>query len=193
MGVQFYCILKHLILSVLFLSSFSGFCQNGSLPLDASKNVSYSDLGNLSKSKEQIYADAQKWVSKTFGNYENAVTLEEPQTGKLMINSYIPVAHSRYEHIRFDLTINCTDQHFDVKIDKLDGIATMYQPTRIGVKENDLILAKEMALKTEPNRKKRTIAEESLQRSKSDNDAINKAMYDLLANLKGFLVAESGH
>jgi len=192
MGVQFYCILKHLILSLLFLSSFSGFCQNGTLPLDAAKNVSYSDLGNLPKSKDRIYADAQKWVSKTFGNYENAVTLEEPQTGKLVVNSYIPVAHSRYEHIRFDMTISCTEQHFDVKIDKLDGIATMYQPTRIGVKDNDLILAKEMALKTEPNRKKRTIAEESLQRSKSDNDAINKAMYDLLANLKVFLVSESG-
>ena len=147
--------MKYLSLLLLLLVCHSGFCQDGYLPLNEQKQVYYSDVATLHKSKDEIYQSAQKWVSNTFGNYENAVTSEEPQIGKLMINSYIPVITSLYDYIRFDLVFECKDNQYQVRIDKLDGISPVRSPVRISSKENDAVLAKEMVIKTEPIRKKR--------------------------------------
>ncbi len=171
----------------------TGFCQDGFLPLNEQKQVYYSDVANPHKSKAEIYKSAQNWVTHTFGNYENAVTQEDPASGKLTINSYIPVVTSLYNYIRFDLVIDCKDNQYQARIDKLDGISPTRTPIRISSKENDSVLAKEVSIKTETNKKKRTESEQLLQIAKTDNDNINHAIYKLLAGLKEFIKSENGH
>jgi hypothetical protein len=177
-------ILKYIALLLLLFSFYNGFGQDGLLPLDKDKNVFYTDMGKVDKSRDAIYKSAQNWISTTFGNYENAIKQDDPQSGKLAISSYVPVSSSVYEFVRFNLAIECQDNQYQVRIDKLDGISRTHSPERIGVKNNDLVASREQAIKTENNRKNRTEAEEALKTAKTDNDAVNTAMFKLLASLK---------
>lgn len=188
-----YQFLKYLLFLSLFFVCNSGFCQDGYLPLDEHKQVFYSDVATVQKTKDEIFKSAQNWVTQTFGNYENAVTQQDLQLGKLVITSYVPATTSLYDYVRFELTIDCSDKQYRVMIDKLDGISQIRTPARLGVKENDAVLAKEVIMKSETNRKKRAEAEEGLQHIKADNDAVNNAMYKLLAGLKQFIVTEDEH
>lgn len=163
------------------------------MPLDEHKQVFYSDVATVQKTKDEIYKSAQNWVTQTFGNYENAVTQQDPQVGKLVITSYVPATTSLYDYVRFELTIDCSDKQYRVRIDKLDGISQIRTPARLGIKENDAVLAKEVIMKSETNRKKRAEAEEGLNHIKADNDAVNNAMYKLLAGLKQFMVTGAEH
>ena len=188
----YYITLKYIPLLLLFIS-YSGFCQDGYLPLNEQKQVYYSDVASPRKSKDEIYKSAQNWVTHTFGNYGNAVTSEDISSGKLMINSYIPVVTSLYDYIRFDLVIECKDNQYQVRIDKLDGISPIRTPVRISAKDNDVIVATELNIKTEINKKKRTEAEQLLKTEKADNENINNAIYKLMAGLKEFMAAGSTH
>jgi NACalpha-BTF3-like transcription factor len=185
-------ILKNIILIVLLLIGHNSFSQDGLLPLDANKQVVYTDSGKPELSKNEIFKKAQEWVGKTFGNYENAVTFEDPQVGKLVLTSYAPVPSLTYEYVRFDLTIECTDKQYTVRIDQLDGVSAVHSPQRLGAKDNAAIMEKEVAVKTEQNRKKRTEAEEALKNAKSDLEGINNAMYRLLSGLKVSLTSNGG-
>ncbi len=176
--------LKYLNLLLLLLLTHSGFSQNGMLPLDEKKNATYTDKASPQKPKAELYKAAQSWVGKVFGNYENAVTKQDPETGLLVINTYIPAKTKLYDYIRFDLTIVCTDNHYEAHITRLDGTAQHRSPTRLGINENNLVTEKEMAVKTENNRKKRAEAEENLENARIDNEIINAAMYNVLGSLK---------
>jgi hypothetical protein len=176
--------LKYLILFLFTVISHQTFSQDSSLPLDSAKNILYSDSGKPELSKTEIYKKAQDWVSKTFGNYENAVTGDNQESGKLLITSYLPIPHSLYEYVRFDLAIECQDHQYVARISKLDGVSTMRSPARLGARANEIITAKEIAVKAETNRKKKSMAEEALQLARADNEGINNAMYNLLGSLK---------
>jgi len=180
--------LKYLILVLLFSVSHLVYCQHGTLPLDELKQATYTDKSAPEKTQTELYKAAQNWVTKTFGNLENAVTKQEPQSGLLVINTYTPVSTSLYDYIRFDMTIICKDNHYEARISQLDGTAQHRTPARLGSKENDLVLEKQMAVKTETNRKKRAEAERILEQAKADNENINNAMYKVLASLKEYMV-----
>ena len=184
--------MKNYILILLLLITQNCFSQDGLLPLDAKKQVIYTDSGQPEKSKSEIFKQAQEWISKTFGNYENAVTFEDPQVGKLVLTSYAPVSSTNYQYVRFDLTIECKDKQYQVLITQLDGISTIHSPERLGAKDNAEIMEKELAVKTEQNRKKRTEAETALKNAKADLDAINNAMFGLMSGLKVALTAPAG-
>ena len=189
--ISIHTILKHLISLLLVFVSYRGFSQDGNLPLDSHKQVYYSDRGKLEKSQEEIYKKAQKWVIKTFANYDQTAPGQGPETGKLVINSYVPVSHSIYDYIRFDLTIDCKDQAYESAIDKLDGTSAIRTPIRLSSKDNDAVLEKAVTLKTETNKKKKAEAEQILEAAKADNEAVNSAMYNLLASLKEFMINET--
>jgi hypothetical protein len=184
--------LKYIILFFITFLGHQTFAQDGLLPLDSVKNILYSDSGKPDLRKMEIYKKAQEWVSKTFGNYENAVTGDSLESGKLFITSYVPVSHPQYEYVRFDLAIESEDNMYLAKISKLDGISTLRSPARLGPRENDMITAKEIAVKAETNRKKKSIAEEALRLAKAGNEAINNAMYNLLGSLKVSDTAKDG-
>jgi hypothetical protein len=181
--------LKHIIISLalLFVSTCS-FAQEGLLPLDSEKNIYYSDSGKPDLTKAAIYKKVQDWVSATFGNYENAVSFEDPQSGKLRVTSYVPLIHAQYGYLRFDLTVECEDNQYFAKITNLDGVSAIHSPERLTFKENDNITAKQVIAKAESNRKKKTELEAELKQLKADNDGINTAMYNLLAGLKRHVI-----
>lgn len=168
----------------LILVSFCSFGQDGYLPLDNQKKIVYSDVATLEKSKNLLFQNAQKWVVKTFGNYENAVASENKQSGKLILKSYTPISSPSFEYLRYTMTVDCEDNKYHVTINELEGISKSQSVTALGKRQNDEILEKEILLKTESSRKKKSIAEETLNQAKTDNDQINQAMYSLLASLK---------
>jgi hypothetical protein len=178
--------LKYLA-SLLILFSFGHvFAQDGYLPLDADKQIHYSDSGQPNLSKDELFKKTQDWVGKTFGNYQNAVTFEDPKAGILRITSYVPLIHARFAYARFDLTITVSDNKYDAHITTLDGVSPVHSPERISAKENETISSQEVLIKAENNRKKRAELEEELKLLKADNDGINTAMYNLLGSLKQF-------
>ena len=183
-----YSTLKYLLPFIFIFISFGSIAQDGLLPTDGGRNVLYTDSGKSDKSKEQLYKTAQSWITQTFGNYENAVTFQDPQTGKLTISSYVPVLHSTFDHIRFNLTVVCHENSYKASINMLDGIAQIRSPKRIGQAENDMVMEKSMAVKTETNRRKKADAENALLKQQADNEQINTAMYKLLAGLKTFMI-----
>ncbi|WP_170982934.1 DUF4468 domain-containing protein [Dyadobacter frigoris] len=176
---------------ILFLVSFCSFGQDGYLRLDNQKKIVYTDVATLEKSKDVLFQNAQKWVVKTFGNYENAVASENKQSGKLVLKSYTPLSSPSFEYLRYTMTVDCEDNKYRVTINEVEGISKSQSVTPLGKKQNDEILEKEILLKTESGRKKKSIAEESLNQAKTDNDQINQAMYSLLASLKLVMSADS--
>jgi hypothetical protein len=177
----------------MLFSSLASSAQDGLLPLDAEKKVLYLDSGKPELSKDEIYKKVQEWVGSIFGNYENAVTADNAEIGKLLITSYVPVSNAMYEYIRFDLTIECQDKQYTARITQLDGISTVRSPARLDAKENDMIAAKEITVKTETNRKKKEAAEDALKVAKADNERINTAMFKVLASLKMFVIPEKSN
>lgn len=181
--------MKHLILFALLSAATSAFAQDGRLPLDSKNNISYTDSGQPKFSKAELHQKVRGWVEKKFGNAENAITSDDTQAGIILITSYIPVIHSDYQYVRFDLGVQYKDNQYDARITTLDGVSAEHSPVRLNAKENDDITAKEQIIKTESNRKKRKEAEEALQVVKADNDGINTTLYNLLADLKNYLSA----
>lgn len=174
----------HFLLLILSFVSFCCFGQDGYLPLDNQKKIVYTDVATLEKPKDVLFQNAQKWIVKTFGNYQNAVVSENKQAGKLVLNTYTPVSTPSFEYLRYTMTVDCEDNKYRVIINDLEGISKSQTVTSLGKKQNEEILEKEILLKTESGRKRKSIAEESLKQAKIDNDQINQAMYSLLASLK---------
>ena len=160
------------------------------MPLDNQKKIFYTDVAALEKSKDVLYQNAQKWVVKTFGNYENAVASDNRQAGKLVIKSYTPISTPSFEYLRYTMTVDCEDSKYRVTINEVEGISKSQSVTPLGKRQNDEVLEKEILLKTESNRKKKALAEEALNQAKTDNDQINQAMFGLLASLKLVMTAD---
>lgn len=154
------------------------------MPLDSQNKIVYTDVATLEKTKDVLYQNVQKWVVKTFGNYENAVVSDDKQSGKLILKSYTPVSSPSFEYLRYTMTVHCEDNKYRVTINDVEGISKSQSVTSLGKKQNDEILEKEILLKTESSRRKKSIAEEALNQAKIDNDQINNVMYGLLASLK---------
>ncbi|WP_143828617.1 DUF4468 domain-containing protein [Dyadobacter fermentans] len=182
--------MKHLILFALLTAATHTFAQDGRLPLDSKNNISYTDSGQPKLSKTELHQKVRAWVDKKFGNAENAITSDDTQAGIILITSYIPVIHSSYQYVRFDLGVQYKDNQYDARITTLDGVSAEHSPVRLNAKENDDITAKEQIVKTESNRKKRKEAELNLQAAKADNDGINTSLYNLLGDLKNYVMAE---
>ena len=172
---------------MLLAAATPTFAQDGRLPLDSKNSISYTDSGKPQFSKTELRQKIREWVERKFGNAENAITSDDTQAGIILITSYIPVIHSNYQYIRFDLGVQYKDSQYDARITTLDGVSAEHSPVRLNAKENDEITAKEHAVKTESNRKKRKDAETALQLAKADNDGINTSLYNLLADLKNFV------
>ncbi|MGV3600004.1 MAG: DUF4468 domain-containing protein [Dyadobacter fermentans] len=182
--------MKHLILFALLTAATHTFAQDGRLPLDSKNNISYTDSGQPKLSKTELHQKVRAWVDKKFGNAENAITSDDTQASIILITSYIPVIHSSYQYVRFDLGVQYKDNQYDARITTLDGVSAEHSPVRLNAKENDDITAKEQIVKTESNRKKRKEAELNLQAAKADNDGINTSLYNLLGDLKNYVMAE---
>lgn len=180
-------ILKRLLLFLLLTAATHTFAQDGRLPLDSKNNISYTDSGQPKAGKSELHQKIRAWVDKKFGNAQNAITSDDTQAGIILITSYIPVIHSDYQYIRFDLGVQYKDNQYEARITTLDGVSALHSPVRLGAKENDNIVAKEQIIKTENNRKKRKEAEVALQTAKADNDGINTSLYNLLADLKTYV------
>jgi hypothetical protein len=179
---------KYFIVSLLLSISINAFCQNGWLPLNERNEVHYSDVGKFNKSKATLYRTTQTWISATFGNYDNAVAFQDSTSGKLIVNSYIPLnAHSLYQYVRFNLSIECNENGYKARIHELDGITPLHTASRISRKENLAVTVKELGLKTETNAKKRSAIARDVELAKADIESINVAMYHLLASLKVYL------
>jgi len=184
---------KRIFVAFLFLISVNHFSfgQEGILPLDSKSNAVYSDLGSVQLTKDILFQNAQKWVVKTFGNYENAVVTEDKASGKLVLNTYAPIQSAAYEYLRLTMTINCQDNKYQVSVTELEGIAKSQTITRLGKRQNDAIQEKSVLVKTESNRKKKTVAENELEEMKLDNDRVNDTVYGLLASLKQMMVSDA--
>lgn len=172
---------------MLLSAATSAFAQEGRLPLDSKNNISYNDSGQPKLSQAALHQKIVGWVEKKFGNTQNAITSDDEKAGIVLITSYIPVIHSSYQYVRFDLGIKYQDNQYEARIATLDGISAVRSPIRLNAGENDLIIAKEQAVKTESNRKKKKEAELALQMAKADNDGINTSLYNLLGDLKVYL------
>lgn len=172
---------------MLLAAATHTFAQDGRLPLDPKNSISYTDSGQPQVSKAEFHQKIRKWVEKKFGNAENAITSDDTQAGIVLITSYIPVIHSNYQYVRFDLGIQYKDNQYAARITTLDGVSAEHSPVRLTAKENDNITAKEQIVKTESSRKKRKEAETELQVAKADNDGINTSLYNLLADLKNYI------
>ena len=180
-------VLKHLLLFALLTAATHTFAQDGRLPLDSKNSISYTDSGQPRSSSSELHQKIRAWVDKKFGNAQNAITSDDTQAGIILITSYIPVIHSDYQYVRFDLGIQYKDNQYDARITTLDGVSAEHSPIRLSTKDNDNITAKEQIIKTESNRKKRKEAEIALQTAKADNDGINTSLYNLLADLKTYV------
>lgn len=178
--------MKRIFVAFLFLLSVTNFSfgQEGVLPLDSKNNAVYSDVGSVQLTKDVLFQNAQKWVVKTFGNYENAVASEDRASGKLVLNTYAPISSAAYEYLRLTMTIVCQDNKYQVSVTDLEGIAKSQSITRLGKRQNDAIQEKSVLVKTESNRKKKAVEENELEEMKSDNNRVNDTVYGLLASLK---------
>jgi len=176
----------------LFFIHYSGFGQDGNLPLDEQKNAVYSDVASLEQTKNVLFENAQKWVVKSFGNYENAVDSQDKASGKLVIKTYAPITSAAYEYLRFTMTIRCEENKYQVVVNDLEGIAKSQRITRLGKRQNDAILEKAVLVKTESSRRKKAVVENELEEMKADNERVSQTIYSLMASLKQIMIEKAG-
>lgn len=181
---KIYTSLKYVICISISLLSYSSWAQHQLLPLNQNNEAFYSDHSRAPYPKSELFKKAQSWISKTFGNYQNAVMKEDSVSGILIVNSYLQSSTSTFDHIRFTLILQIKDNYYEAKLEGLEGISKARTPARLGKKENDLVAEKEILFKTETNKKKRAEAKSDLQIAQSDNENVNNIMFQLLGSLK---------
>ena len=107
--------------------------QNYDLPIDSTGNVVYQGVVHCNLSKNKLYANAQEWIAKTFGNYKSVIQLEDKQNDKLILKGTTAVKHfveaniggmtiSNSEQIGFTLTIECRNNKYRYTMDNIDVI-----------------------------------------------------------------------
>ncbi len=124
--------MKKIVFLLFFIASISMNCksQNFSLPIDSTGDVSYQEVVNSNLSKDQLYANAQEWIAKTFGDYKNVIQFEDKKNGKLILKGTSYVKHyvevniagmniSNSERIQFTLTIECRDNKYRYTLDNI--------------------------------------------------------------------------
>ena len=123
------------IILLFFLLSMILNCnsQNYNLPVDSTGNVVYQEVVNCNISKNKLYANAQEWIAKTFGDYKKVIQFEDEANGKLILKGTSDVKHFIESHfagmeiinkekIRFTLTIECRENKYRYTMDNISVI-----------------------------------------------------------------------
>lgn len=122
---------KNILLLFISLSmTLNCNAQNYNLPVDSTGNVVYQEVVNCNISKNKLYANAQEWIAKTFGDYKKVIQFEDEANGKLILKGTSDVKHfiethllgmeiSNREEIRFTLTIECRENKYRYTMDNI--------------------------------------------------------------------------
>jgi len=183
---------KTLIITLSLLISSYTFCQTPS-------SFDREEVVEVKNTKAKLYANAQTWIAKTFGDYKAVIQFEDKEQGRLIIKgtSKLGVDES-FSHIRFTLTINIKDDKYKYEITDV-GIAYYDRPTDYKDAEN-LITAllkqttdninRLTALPTDRMRKKELKEYEAdVNRTKEVLKDINDVKSKIISDLEGLTIS----
>lgn len=104
--------------------------QSNPFPVDENGEIKTSEVVSSELKQKQLFANAQEWIAKTFGDYKRVLQFEDENNGKIVIKGLSPVEYSisseilgikitNSENVRFTLTIECKDNKYRYTIDNV--------------------------------------------------------------------------
>lgn len=101
--------MKKLILVILYFSPAFLFAQKATLPVDTSSNlITYQEVVQVdSTSKNEIYARAHDWFTKTFNSTQDFIDVDDPTTGKIIGKKFSMESYP-YMMTGIPFNLNCT-------------------------------------------------------------------------------------
>lgn len=92
-----------------------------SFPIDSvSHTVNYSEVIVANRKKEQLYKNAQKWVTETYSDYKAAVQSENPPD-RLVVRGTFSLNDIIDSKIRYDVTIDVKDSKYRYQITNIQS------------------------------------------------------------------------
>ncbi|MEA5260639.1 DUF4468 domain-containing protein [Arcicella aquatica] len=120
---------KTLIIALSLLMSTYTFCQTPS-------SFDREEVVEVKNTKAKLYANAQTWIAKTFGDYKSVIQFEDKEQGRLIIKGLSDLGINSYPDFKYTITIDVKENKYRYSINDIqmgfgnyeDKIASTYSP-----------------------------------------------------------------
>lgn len=121
-------ILMILVMGVL-VTKINCYSQDYSFPKNNEGEDEFSEVITTNISKDAMFANAQEWIAKTFGDYKSVIQFENKDEGKLIIKGISKVSYPQsntIEKINYTITIECKDNRYKYTISDIQIFVHSY-------------------------------------------------------------------
>jgi hypothetical protein len=105
----------------IFISNLI-YSQDKIFPVAANGDIEFSEVIEISNTKNILYANAKEWVAKTFGDYKEVIQFEDANDGKLIMKGKSDVSSESSgsnKSLSFTITIECKDKKYRYRINDI--------------------------------------------------------------------------
>ncbi|MDR6564682.1 MULTISPECIES: DUF4468 domain-containing protein [unclassified Arcicella] len=116
---------KTLLIALSLLISTYTFCQTPS-------SFDREEVVEVKNTKAKLYANAQTWIAKTFGDYKSVIQFEDKEQGRLIIKGLSRLDLDLYPDMKYVITVDVKEGKYryaitDIKVGfGTNNIATSY-------------------------------------------------------------------
>ncbi|MEA5260640.1 DUF4468 domain-containing protein [Arcicella aquatica] len=103
---------KTLIIALSLLISTYTFCQTPS-------SFDREEVVEVKNTKAKLYANAQTWIAKTFGDYKAVIQFEDKEQGRLIIKGLSDLDLRSYPNFNYTITIDVKESKYRYSINDI--------------------------------------------------------------------------
>ncbi|MDR6564683.1 MULTISPECIES: DUF4468 domain-containing protein [unclassified Arcicella] len=104
---------KTLIIALSLLMSTYTFCQTPS-------SFDREEVVEVKNTKAKLYANAQTWIAKTFGDYKSVIQFEDKEQGRLIIKGLSDLNVEFYPNFKYTITIDVKENKYRYSITEIN-------------------------------------------------------------------------
>lgn len=129
--------MKKYFLSLLGLFLYVGTANAQQFPMNDYGEIEFSETVETNLSSKELFANAQEWIARIFGDYKSVIQFEDSENGKLVLKGSTPIdftsatvkvdgvtGMSTKERINYTLTIECKDGKYRYRLNDVFVIRT---------------------------------------------------------------------
>ncbi|MDR6564679.1 MULTISPECIES: DUF4468 domain-containing protein [unclassified Arcicella] len=131
---------KTLIIGLSLLMSTYTFCQTPS-------SFDREEVVEVKNTKAKLYANAQTWITKTFGDYKSVIQFEDKEQGRLIIKGLSRLDLDLYPDMKYVITVDVKEGKYRYSISDINkGFITSTGETIYSSAEDIIDVIKERRL-----------------------------------------------
>jgi hypothetical protein len=118
--------MRRFFLSLLVALSSIPLISQKVFPVNETGTIEITEVFQTELTKDVLYANAQEWITKSFGDYKKVIQFEDELNGKLILKGYSVVQitipgtkNLKAENILYTITIECRDNKYRFTLDNI--------------------------------------------------------------------------